>query len=594
MNWINDFKNFFNTIIQLKQLLDKKQQSQALRVFILVVCGALFETLGVAAILPFVQAVMTPDMLRRNKYIQTFCVLCGIDNNITLIVGLGFIIGGVYIFKNIFMLYITYREAKFKGEVVYDLSKLMLNSYLERPYTYFLNTNSAEMMRGVNDDINSINEMITAIFKILSLCLMMIGIGGFIVMQNPIMAMGILGITALIFFLIVVSVKKKTKELGLLKLELGTKVYKNAYQALNGIKEISIMKRESYFLDCYTKVAGEKKKADVIYTCVSACPERIIEAVFICGILGIISMQVVVGNVSGSFVPDLAAFAIGAMRILPSLSTLTTRMTQLIYLKPALNGISDNIEAARIYQEQLVEKQNRNVDNQKKITFKKNILLKNIFWNYPDSKVNVLEDASIDISCGECVAIVGKSGAGKTTLADIILGLLRPKSGQVLVDGIDIYSIPYEWSKLIGYVPQMVYLLDDTIKNNVLFGAAEVDRQDEKIWSALEKAQIKDFVEKLPEQLDTVIGERGVKFSGGQRQRIAIARALYHNPEILIFDEATAALDGETEQAVMDAINALRGTKTLIIIAHRLNTIERCDRVFEVVDGKVLQRTKVE
>lgn len=591
MNWIRDIKNFFKTIMQLKQLLNKKQQRQAVAVFVLVVCGALLETLGVAAILPFVQAVMTPDELWENSYIQIFCKVFGITSNFNLIVGLGLAIGIVYILKNVFMLYITYREAKFKTGVVFELSKLMLDSYMKRPYTYFLSTNSAEMMRGVNDDINSVNEMITAILKIFSLVLMMIGIGIFIIMQNPMMAIGILVITALIFVLIVVAVKKKTKELGVLKLELGTKVYKNAYQALNGIKEISIMKREEFFLGCYTKVADEKRKADIVYTCVSACPERIIEAVFICGILGIISFQVMLGNMSGSFVPDLAAFAIGAMRILPSLSTLTTRMTQLMYLKPALGGISNNIEEARKYQKILRGKQTSINKLDRKASFTDKIQLQNIYWNYPDSEKNILENVCLDISCGECVAIIGKSGSGKTTLADIMLGLLKPSKGNVLVDGVDIYSIPSEWCKMIGYVPQMVYLLDDTIKNNIVFGMNDSEINDTKIWDALEKAQLKEFVEKLPQKLDTILGERGVKFSGGQRQRIAIARALCHNPEIIIFDEATAALDGETEQAVMDAINALRGNKTLIIIAHRLNTIERCNRVLEVINGEVVEKS---
>ena len=594
MNLIKDIKNFFGIILQLRQLLNKKQQRQAIRVFVLVICGAALETLGVAAILPFVQAIMTPEELWKNQYIQNFCEIFGITKNIDLIIGLGIIIGAVYIFKNIFMLYITYREAKFKAGTVYELSVLMLHSYMKRPYSFFLNTNSAEMMRGVNDDINSVNEMITAIFKILSLCLMMIGIGVFLVIQNPLMAIGILFITVLIFLLIVVSVKKKTKELGMLKLELGTKVYKNAYQALNGIKEITIMKRESYFLDCYTKVAEEKKKADITYAFMSACPERIIEAVFICGIIGIISIQVMLDNLTGRFLGDLAAFAIGAMRILPSLSTLTTRMTQLIYLKPALNGICQNIKAARCYQESMLEQHGCYADLDKRITLKKDIMLENIYWNYPDSKTNVLENASMTITSGECVGIVGKSGAGKTTLADIILGLLKPKAGKILMDGIDIFSIPYDWCKIIGYVPQTVYLLDDTIKNNVMFGAEKNSNiDDSKIWMALEKAQIKGFVENLPQKLNTVIGERGIKFSGGQRQRIAIARALYHDPEVIIFDEATAALDNETEKAVMDAINTLKGKKTLIIIAHRLNTIERCDKIFEVINGKIIEKDKL-
>ncbi len=220
--------------------------------------------------------------------------------------------------------------------------------------------------------------------------------------------------------------------------------------------------------------------------------------------------------------------------------------------------------------------------------------MQEIDWKYPNTEKYILKNARLAIQKGECIALVGKSGAGKTTLADILLGLLKPEKGSVFMDGKDIFTIPYAWSKIIGYVPQTVYLIDDTIKNNVAFGITAEAVDDTQIWNALEKAQLKEFVESLPEKLNTIIGERGVKFSGGQRQRIAIARALYHDPEIMVFDEATAALDGETENAVMDAINRLRGEKTLIIIAHRLNTISHCNRFYEVGEQKVVEKTRKE
>ena len=583
-NIFKDIKTFFRTIIQLQKLLSYRQQMRAIGVFFLTFLGATFETLGIAAILPFISAIMNPFVLRKNQYIEWLINTFKIENDNNLIVFLGIVISVVYLFKNMFLIFVSYVEARFRTGFVYELSKMMMHSYLKRPYVYFLDTNSAEMMRGISDDINSASELIAAIFKICSVCLMIGGIGFFLIFQDPFMATGIMILALVMCVIIILTVKRKTKELGILKLELATEANKYAYQAFNGIKEITIMKREDFFLRSYIDVTAKKKKADVTYACISASPERIIEAVFLTGIIALVCFQVETGKLSASFIPNLATFAIGAMRILPSLSTLTTRMTQIMYLRPALAGICDNVEAARQQETQILENQNKANIGNKLISFK-GISLNNVSWKYPNSTVYILENASMEIKRGEAVALVGRSGAGKTTLADIILGLLKPESGSVLVDGVDIFSIPQSWCKIIGYVPQTVYLIDDSVRNNVSFGIPAKEVSDIKIWDALEKAQLREFVESLPEQLDTIIGEQGVKFSGGQRQRIAIARALYQNPEIL---------DNETELAVMEAIDALQGHKTLIIIAHRLNTIRQCNRFFEVENRKIVEKSKDE
>lgn len=593
-NLYNDIKTFFRTIAQLKQLLTFKQRRKVVGVFILVFLGAVLETLGVAAILPFISAILNPVTLWDNYYIKQVSNVFNIVSDVDLILFLGIVISIVYIFKNLFLMLVTYTVAKFRTSFVFELSKMMMHSYLKRPYVYFLDTNSAEMMRGVTEDINSASDLIDAMFKIFSLCLMAMGIVFFLIMQNPLMALGIIFLAIAVFLIIVLAVKKRTKELGALKLVLATAANKYAYQAFNGIKEITITKREDYFLNSYTEVTAKKRKADVAYACISTCPDRIIEASFMVGIVLMICIQIVAGNLSSSFISNLVAFAVGAMRILPSLSTLTTRMTQVIYLRPALAGICNNVEAAR-QQERLIDEAKKDVVGERELMSFENIISVNdVSWKYPNSPSYVLEKSSMEIRHGESIALVGKSGAGKTTLADILLGLLKPEAGSVLMDGIDIFSIPGSWSKIIGYVPQTVYLLDDTIRNNVSFGIYVDEVVDEKIWNALEKAQIKGFVEGLPEKLDTIIGERGIKFSGGQRQRIAIARALYHEPEVLVFDEATAALDNETEQAVMEAIEALQGEKTLVIIAHRLNTIRNCNRFFEVESRKIIEKSREE
>ena len=591
---LQDAKTFITTIKQLLGLLTPKQRKQAIGIFVLVVIGAAFETLGVAAVLPFVYAVLDTSQLWNNQYIMMYANTFGINTDTQLIISLGILIGVFYTFKNIFLMYVSYLENKFKANFSYELSKLMLHSYMKRPYIYFLGTNSAEMIRGLNDDINSINDMITALFKIFSIGFMMIGIGVFLIIQEPLMAFGIVLLAIVVFAMIVLVIKKKIRELGKLKIELATLAYKYAYQAVNGIKEISIMKREDYFLNSYTGITYRKKDADTVYNTISVAPERIVEASFVCGIIGIVCLQVGIGGMSTVLITNLVAFAVGAMRVMPSLSTLTTRMTQLMYLRPALGGICANIEAARAQERMLLEKGDSIDNSEHEVSYHDKVVIQDLDWKYPNTDKYILKDTGITINKGECVALVGKSGAGKTTLADILLGLLKPENGTVCMDGMDIYTIPYAWSKIIGYVPQTVYLIDDTIRNNVAFGIEDTKVDDAQVWKALEKAQLKEFTETLPDRLDTIIGERGVKFSGGQRQRIAIARALYHNPEIMVFDEATAALDGETEEAVMDAINRLRGEKTLIIIAHRLNTIRHCNRFYEVGEQKITEKTREE
>ena len=288
-------------------------------------------------------------------------------------------------------------------------------------------------------------------------------------------------------------------------------------------------------------------------------------------------------------VPALSAFAMGAFRILPSLGRISSALNTAIYYMPSLNHVYENLQRINDYQEKDYKESETGAESDR-IILKNGIDIENISWHYKNSDVYVIHNLNLTIKKGTSVAFVGQSGAGKTTLADIILGLLEPQEGKVLIDGNDIYHMGKQLGKIMGYVPQTVYLTDDTIRNNVAFGIEGSDIDDDKVWDALEQAQLKQFVKNLNQGLDTFVGDRGVRFSGGQRQRIAIARALYENPDIIIFDEATAALDNETELAVMESIHALQGYKTIIIIAHRLTTIKDCDEIYEISDGKARSR----
>ncbi|MDE6847500.1 MAG: ATP-binding cassette domain-containing protein, partial [Lachnospiraceae bacterium] len=347
----------------------------------------------------------------------------------------------------------------------------------------------------------------------------------------------------------------------------------------------------------YNSAYIKAEKENTKFYFLNSCPGRIIEAVCVSGIIAVVCLQYGAGNVDGNFVSKMAIFVVGAFKILPLTGNLVGMANYLVYYWAGVDATYNNLmEAERVAQEtrEYILQHNANEEPIEEITMQNSLCIKNISWHYPNSDKQVLAGLSLEIHKNEAVALIGSSGAGKTTLSDIILGLYKPQEGNVMIDGIDIFTIPVQWSKLIGYVPQSVFLMDDTIRANVTFGLYEEDIDDEKVWDALERAQLAAFIRELPEGINTRVGERGIKFSGGQRQRIAIARALYYNPEILVLDEATSALDNETEKAVMEAIESLQGEKTLIIIAHRLSTIKNCDKIYEIVDGKAKLRNKEE
>lgn len=306
-----------------------------------------------------------------------------------------------------------------------------------------------------------------------------------------------------------------------------------------------------------------------------------IEMITSCFVLTLIAILVVRGEEIESLIPALSAFVMAAVKLLPSANRIAGAINSIAFQEPSLDKLLENIKALEEMED---EEWNDQVN---KLDLKQEILLKDVTFSYPNAENCVLEHANMSVPVGMSVGIVGASGAGKTTEVDIMLGLLKPQEGQVLADGVDIQTAYHAWLSHIGYIPQMIFMLDDTIRGNVAFGMDSQEVDELAVWKALEEAQLAEFVRSLPEGLDTQIGERGIRLSEGQRQRIGIARALYTDPELLIFDEATSALDNETESAIMESINALHGKKTMVIIAHRLTTIEECDMVYRVENGGI-------
>ena len=331
--------------------------------------------------------------------------------------------------------------------------------------------------------------------------------------------------------------------------------------------------------------------ADIVMTHFSPIPKYIIETVCISGLLIAIIIKLYFGQRDDTafFITQLTAFAVASIRLLPSVGKINAYVNNILYCKPSLDLIYNDFREIEGHEFDSISDEER-----EEFSFEESIKIKDITYRYPNTDKDVLHNVSLVVPKGKTVAFIGSSGAGKTTLADIVLGLLQPQQGEVLVDNWSIYAHMSAWHKKMGYIPQTIYLSDDNIRNNIAFGIEEEKIDDKAVEQAIKKAQLYDFVQSLPDKLNTFVGDRGIRLSGGQRQRIGIARALYHDPDVLVLDEATSALDNETEQAVMEAIESLQGLKTMIIIAHRLTTIRNADLIYEVENGKVSLREKEE
>lgn len=572
-------------IKKLGYVLPKNKKNKAYILVVLIIIGSLLETLGVSAILPFIESILSPSELLNKWYVKWMVIITNVSDETSIVIVLGICIIFVYLIKNVYLYSLIIIQTVYRSKVQKELSTKMLATYMKREYEYYVNINTAEIIRGIGTDVTGVYNLLDNIFRFLGEAFTALMISVYILYTDFVMAVCIIAIAGGCFLLLTVGLKGKTKRLGEEKRVCDTIRGKRAYQAIMGFKEIKVMHKEKFFVDTYDDAYEKQRVADVRNEYIANIPEKLIEFVCVATLIGVLCIRISLGVDLTAFVPKLAAFALAAFRLLPSVSRMTRYINGIVFNNAFLISAYNNLRELGDFENEL---QLYNADaNYDAVEFKNSIEIKDVRWNYKNSSKVILDNLNLSINRGESIGIIGASGAGKSTLMDIILGLLRPNQGKILMDGIDVYSISKQWSDMIAYVPQSVFLLDDTIRNNVAFGVTMDKIDDEKVWSALKEAQLEDFVKSLPDKLDTQVGERGIKFSGGQRQRVAIARALYRNPEIIVLDEATSALDNETEKAVMEAIEILKGQKTLIIVAHRLSTIRNCDKVYEVGNGKI-------
>ncbi len=572
---------------KINYIFNRKQKLQLAILFVLVLIGSFCELLGVTMILPFIDAILQQEAVLEKWYMRWLYDALGLTSVNALLIILAIVFIGVYIVKNIYMVWMKRIQFRFITNNLQRLSRRMLECYLKQPYLFHLSHNSSDLMRNINADTSMFFGTVQSFLTLstdITVCVMV-----FIVLMKEDAAMTIAVTLVVITYIVLffLLLRRRIESYGQQTRRLTSQNNKWLRQTFGGVKESIILERRDFFIRRFDQTNESLMKNKREYQTVSLLPKAILEVLCIGGIMLIVAVKLATGTDIVEFIPTLSLFAVAAFRLLPSFNKIVAELSSLQYNKAGVDAIYEDLH--QIDRLSAMEEEEKG-DEIGDLSFRKEIRIENITFHYPSIESNVLEHVNMTISKNSSVAFVGPSGAGKTTLADIILGVLAPQQGKVTVDGVDIQKAMRSWHKKIGYIPQFIYLMDDTIRNNIAFGLRPNVIKEDQVWRSLEEAQLKEFVESLPEGLDTRIGERGVRLSGGQRQRIGIARALYHNPEFLVLDEATSALDNETEKAVMDAVNFLAGSKTLLIIAHRLTTIEKCDIIYEIKDKKVVKK----
>ncbi|MBO4266280.1 MAG: ABC transporter ATP-binding protein [Lachnospiraceae bacterium] len=588
---MKDIRTLKTMICQLMTILNRRQRFQFIGMMIVILIGSVFELLGVSVMLPFIQALLDPNELMSKPYISFFSNLLGLSDGHSLVIMVGIGIVVIYLIKNTYLAFSSYLQVSYSNNTKRQLSVLVLESFVDRPYSFFVENGSGAILRGVNNDVMGVYHVLSNLFKIAAEGFVVVAVAIYLCLVDPMLAVGIVVVSLACMLAIIFGIKRILTKLSHLYRAAAAELNKQIVQISGGIKDITVFNKKRFFIDNYDRAYESANIADTKSTFFGLLPERIIEASCVSGIILIVLIRIHTGVDAAEFVPKMAVFAMGAFRLLPSISRLTGYVSMLIYSRPMLEATYENYISARDYISDEQEIANTDLDKDGRL-FESELCIRGIEWKYPKGDSKILDNLSIVIKKGEAVGIIGESGTGKSTLADILLRLYKPQAGGIYMDGIDISTIPNTWSRVVSYVPQNVFLMDDTIRGNVMFGTEEAD--DERVWETLKRASLDEFVKGLPEGLDTIVGERGVKFSGGQRQRIAIARALFINPQILILDEATSALDNETEEAVMEAIDSLVGSVTLIIIAHRVTTLRNCDKIYEITNGRAVERDKKE
>ena len=573
---------------KMNVLLDGKQKAKMGGIVVLMIIGAALEACSIGLVIPIITTLLDPEAVNGEGYLGDIYRFLGMKSTSQFTIVMLLVIIAAFVVKNVFLYFQNVVQLRFVYTNQFATSRRMMINFMERPYEYYLNADTSVIQRSITSDVNNMYGLILSSLQLLSEIIMFLVLVIVLMTQDPMMILTIALLLVIVLLVIKCILKPIMIKAGEDNQEYYSGLYKWIDQSVMGIKEIKIANKESYFINEYSKCGAGYVGAVQKYNIYNATPRLLIETVCIAGLVLYLILQIASGKEVAAMITQIGVFAVAAMRLLPSANRINNYLTSISYFEPFFMGVSDNLQEE-------INDRNVNYDAEayearkeiKKLPVLKKIELKDIVYKYPNTDVLIFNHADMEIPVGCSVGVVGTSGAAKTTIIDVLLGLLNIQEGSILADGVEVREHYEEWLKNIGYIPQTIFMIDASIRKNVAFGVPDEEIDDNKVWQALKEAQLDEFVRGLPEGLDTGIGERGIRLSGGQRQRIGIARALFEDPEVLVLDEATSALDNETEAAIMDSINRLHGRKTLIIIAHRLQTIEKCDMVYRVENGQI-------
>lgn len=563
--------------------LTVKQKVMMLKFVVLMFLGGFLETLGVSLIIPIVKIVLDERMILNNSVLRLIYESFNVKTTNQFVIILLVFLAIVFFVKNIFILWEYYLQNTYIATTKKDLQNRVMQAFLKQPYEYFLGESTGSVQRAIIEDVNCGFSVLSELLTIITEGIVCLVIFCSLMYVDKSMTLFVVIVLMIESILIVKIIRPHMNKAGVRVRQMNALKNKWIIQAVEGIKETKIACKEKFFLDKYMESAGELVGLDRKYKILDSLPRLCIESITVAAMICYLIIMLFNNKNPNEIIPQLSAFAVAAVRVIPCFNRISSSYARIGFLEPGLNGMVTSLKWISSQKQDETSKCFVQTNDKYKDSF---CVFENVSYHYPSCATNVLENVSFDIPRGKAIGIVGTSGAGKTTLVDIMLGLLKPQAGKIYFEGKDICGAYEEWLSKVAYIPQSIFLMDDTIRANILYGADSED--DSRVWDVIKQARLEEYVAGLPNGLDTQVGDRGIRLSGGQRQRIGIARALYTNPELLVFDEATASLDNETESEIMDAIEQLYGNKTIIIIAHRLSTISKCDVVYRVKNKKAI------
>lgn len=565
-------------------ILTTHEKKRALLLFFLMITMAIFEVLGVGSVMPFLSVLGNQDSIQTNEYLFKVYSFFSFSSDKSFLIFLG-VSALVILLLSAIIRTLTYHALfRFSNMRRHSIGQKLLKKYLQQPYKFFLNRNSSDVTKTILSETDIlIEQVIVPAVRLVTYSVVTIFLVLFLFIIDPLLALILASIFGVFYIFMYLTVRQYLGKIGKDRVKANGNRFKVVLETIGGIKDLKVLGREKVYLDSFKKPSFDFSYYSAISKTLSQAPQFLMEAIA----FGSLLVMAIYGLTSddfdlGKFLPVLGLYALGVLKLKPAIFEIYKNLSAIKFGGSALDNVIKDLKE--------LPSENVNIQNDnERLLLKESLCLENVNFSYDNSNKLALENININIKVNTTVGIIGTTGAGKSTLVDIILGLLTPNNGRIMIDN-NILSDENirQWQNSIGYVPQNIFLIDDTIASNIAFGVPKEQIDIEQVKQVSKMAKVYDFVTSLEKGFETEIGERGVRLSGGQRQRLGIARALYHNPELLVLDEATSALDNETEAEVMKAIDGMSGNKTIIMIAHRLSTVERCDMLIKIKNGKIV------